>query len=160
MRGFTMVETLVVLAIGSMLLALSVPGFSRQRAEAAVRTAASQTMAALHLARRLALARGQHVTVCPSPDGQRCDFSGREWLLFANAAGGADSRLEPGDELLRRWEVPTGVVLDGTRGYAAFHSRPGSATTVTIRFHHASGKAATRSIVVSQTGRPRMTPPE
>ena len=31
--------------------------------------ASGQTMSALHLARRLALARGQSVTVCPSADG-------------------------------------------------------------------------------------------
>lgn len=155
-RGFTLTELLVTLAIASLLLALAGPAFTRQRAQAALRSASGQTMAALHLARRLALARGQSVTVCPSADGQRCGFNGTEWLLFANTAGGTDSRLEGGEELIRRWTLPAGVNVSGTRGYAAFQPRPGAAATVTFEFHHRAAPGAARRVVVSQTGRPRV----
>ena len=55
----------------------------------------------------------------------------------------------------KRWTLPQGVAVSGTRGYAAFQPRPGAATTVTFDFCH---RAAPRgvSIVVSQTGRPRI----
>ena len=155
-RGFTLTELLVTLAIATLLLALAGPAFTRQRAQAALRSASGQTMAALHLARRLALARGQSVTVCPSADGQRCGFDGKEWLLFANAAGGADSRLDGGEEVLRRWALPAGVTVSGSRGYAAFQPRPGAAATVTFEFRHRSAPGMARSVVVSQTGRPRV----
>jgi len=155
-RGFTLTELLVTLAICALLLALAAPSFTRQRGEAAVRSATSQTVAALHLARRLALARGQSITVCPSTDGQRCGFGGEEWLLFANDEAGSQARLDDGEELLRRWQLPTGVSVSGTRGHAAFQPRPGAAATVTFEFRHQGAPSAARSVVVSQTGRPRL----
>jgi type IV fimbrial biogenesis protein FimT len=158
-RGFTLSELLVALAIATVLLALAAPGFSGQRAAAALRSASSQTMAALHLARRLALARGQSITVCPSADGERCDFDGPEWLLFANAPGGSESRREPDEEILRRWKLPARVRVGGSRGYAAFQPRPGAAATVTLRFSYEGVPAATASVIVSQTGRPRLARP-
>ncbi len=155
-RGFTLAELLVAMTISAMLLALAAPGFARQRGEAALRAASNQTLAALQLARRIALARGQSVTVCPSTDGVVCGFAGQEWLLFANAPGGADSRREAADELLQRWTLPRGVVVTGTRGYAAFQPRPGAAATVTFEFCHRATPTAL-AIVVSQTGRPRVS---
>ncbi len=155
-RGFTLTGMLVAMTVAALLLALAGPAFTQQRVRAALRSASGQTMAALHLARRLALARGQSVTVCPSSDGKRCGFGGGQWLLFANAIGGTDSRLESGEELLRQWALPSGVLVSGTRGYAAFQARPGAASTVTFEFRHRAAPGVARSVVVSQTGRPRL----
>ena len=155
-RGFTLAELLVVLAISAMLLAMAAPGLSRQRGAAALRTASSQTLAALQLARRLALARGQDVTACPSADGITCGLGATQWLLFANAPGGTDRRRDADDELLRQWRLPAGVSVSGTRGYAVFQPRPGAATTVTFRFCDAAAPDAGVAIVISQTGRPRV----
>jgi type IV fimbrial biogenesis protein FimT len=158
-RGHTLSEILVALAISALLLALAAPGLGRQRAAAALRTASSQTMAALHLARRLALARGQSVTVCPSAEGRSCGFGGTRWLLFANEPGGSDARREGNEPLLRSWSLPPGVKVSGTRGYAAFHARAGAAATVTFEFRHPDAPTGGRDIVVSQTGRPRLSMP-
>jgi type IV fimbrial biogenesis protein FimT len=155
-RGFTLIELLVAMSISALLLALAVPGFARQRGEAALRTASTETLAALQLARRIALARGQSVTVCPSADGLVCGFGGDQWVLFANASAGTDSRRDPADELLQSWQLPSGVTVTGTRGHAAFRPRPGAATTVTFRFCHRAAPAIALAIVVSQTGRPRV----
>jgi type IV fimbrial biogenesis protein FimT len=156
-RGFTLVEVMVTLAIVAILVAMAAPGLARQRAEGAMRAAAERTMAALQLARRLALARGQSVTVCPSADGIACGFSGREWLMFGNRPGGSESRREAGEELLQQWGLPPGVGTTGTRGYAAFQPRPGAAATVTFEFRHPAAQASWFAVVVSQTGRPRLT---
>jgi type IV fimbrial biogenesis protein FimT len=154
-RGFTLPELLVAMAISAMLLALAAPGFSRQRGEAALRSASSQTLVILQLARREALARGQSVTACPTSDGILCSFGARQWMLFANGPSGSNARRDPADEVLQTWTLPHGVSVSGTRGYAAFQPRAGAATTVTFDFCH---RAAPRSvaIVVSQTGRPRI----
>lgn len=157
--GFTLPELLTALAIAAILVALAAPALSRQRASSAVQAAASQTLSALHLARRLALAQGQSVTACPSGDGAACGFGAREWLLFANVPPGSDARREPGEQVLRRWVLPQHVVTGGTRGYAAFQARPGAAATVTFEFCHEAWPDFRRRIVVSQTGRPRLERP-
>jgi type IV fimbrial biogenesis protein FimT len=155
-RGFTLVELLVALGLSAMLLALAAPGLARHRGSAALATAANQTLAALQLARRAALARGHSVTACPSVDGSTCGFGGAEWLLFANVAAGTDAQRDVGDELLQRWTLPNGVRVTGTRGYAAFQPRPGAAMTVTFQLCHRAVPDAGIAIVVSQSGRPRM----
>jgi prepilin-type N-terminal cleavage/methylation domain-containing protein len=155
-HGFSLSELLAALAIAALLLTLATPAFMHQRARAALRSASGQTMAALHLGRRLALARGQSITVCPSRDGRTCGFGGTEWLLFANGSTGTDARRDGDEELLRRWRLPAGVNVSGTRGYAAFQPRPGAAATVTFEFRHEGAPVAPRSVVVSQTGRPRL----
>lgn len=159
-RGFSLVELLVALGICAVLLGLAAPAFSRMRAEAAVRSAANGTLAALHLARRLALASGRSITVCPSPDGARCAFGTGAWLLFANTRDGAESRREPGEELLRQWQLPPGVSVTGTRGYTAFQPRPGAAATVTFEFRHDAAPDYRLGVIVSQTGRPRISRPD
>lgn len=157
--GFTLPELLTALAIAAILLALAVPSLSQQRASSAVQAAAGQTLSVLHLARRMALAQGQSVTACPSADGAACGFGGREWLLFANAASGSEARREPGEQVLRRWVLPPQVVVGGSRGYAAFQPRPGAAATVTFEFCHRAWPRFQRTVVVSQTGRPRLERP-
>jgi Tfp pilus assembly protein FimT len=144
------------LAIIAVLLALVSPAMGRLRSQVSLRSAASQALAALHLARRLALARGQTVTVCPTVDGFQCEFGGNDWMLFANQPGGSLSRVDPDEQVIRRWQAPAGVGASGTRGYAAFQPRVGAATTVTFEFYHPGARGEARRVIVSQTGRPRL----
>lgn len=158
-RGYTLTEMMVVVAITALMLALAAPGLQRQRAHAALRIVTTQTLSALHLARRLALARGQSITVCGTVDDVRCVSGGTRWLLFANGAQGTDARRDIGDVILRRWSVPQDVLISGTRGYATFLPRPGAAATVTFEFRHPALPGTVRSVIVSQTGRPRVAVP-
>lgn len=158
-RGFTLLELMVALAIAGVLLAIATPTFQRQRAMVSLRSASTQTLSSLHLARRLALARGQSITVCPSDDGLRCAFGSPQWLMFANGESGTANRLESGDQLLRRWRLPADLEVTGTRGHATFLPRAGAATTVTFRFRHRLGGGVWRDVIVSQTGRPRIALP-
>ena len=157
--GLTLTELLAALAIGAILLMLAVPVLSRQRAEAAVRVAADRTVAALHLAREQALATGHSQTVCPSADASRCAFGPSGWMLFENLPGGSDSRRETTEAVVQQWRLPQGVVVTGTRGYATYQPGTSAASTLTFNFCFASVPAARRSVIVSQSGRARITHP-
>lgn len=157
--GFTLIELATTLAISTLLASLGWPLLTRQRAAAAVTAASHRTLAALQAARQQALASGHAVTVCPSADGQRCGFGGDEWMAFENQPGGVDSIREAGESLLQRWQLPPDVRVQGTRGYAAYQPATRSAATVTFRFCHRRYPQAGRSIIVSQTGRARVSRP-
>ncbi len=156
-RGFTLLELLCVLSIAVVLLGLALPAVRRPLANASVRAAASQTLAGLALARRTALASGKAVTLCLTADMARCDLAGREWMMFLNQEGGALNRREAGEVLLRRWPLPREVLVSGTRPYAWYLPQPRAAATLTLHFCHPAAPATVRSVIVSQTGRPRIS---
>lgn len=156
--GYSLAELLTVLAIVAVLAAIAVPGFNRQLAEARLRTSVQQTHSALYLARQLALSTGSSVTVCPTADRLRCSFGAADWMLFRNAPTGRIDRRETGEDLLRSWQLPTQIAVSGTRGYASFLPHLSAAATVTFDFCHSAAPRLLRSVVVSQTGRVRVTP--
>jgi Tfp pilus assembly protein FimT len=144
------------LGVAAILVALATPGLQALRARAAVAAAANQAVSGLHLARRMALATGRTTTLCPTVDRLRCGFDGDRWMLFANGTGGSDAQREPDETLVREWPLPAGVVLGGTRGFAAFLPQPRAAATLTFTFSYPGFPDLLRQVVVSQTGRPRI----
>jgi len=157
--GFTLIELLAALAISAVLAGLGWPMLTRQRAGAAVAVATNRTLSALQMARQQALATGQPVTVCPTADDRQCAFGGGQWMAFENRPGGRDSTREPGEPLLLRWQLPEGILASGTRGYAAYQPATRSAATLTFRFCHARHPELSQSVIVSQTGRARVSRP-
>lgn len=59
-RAFSLAETLTVVAIVGLIVAVSVPGFSALRRRAALRSASAQLRTIFHEARSRAIARGEH----------------------------------------------------------------------------------------------------
>jgi hypothetical protein len=59
-------------------------------------------------------------------------------------------------QVLREIELPSGVHVAGSRPQATYWPLPGAAATITLTLCHASGAAAPRRVIVSQTGRPRV----
>lgn len=158
-RGFTLIELAATLAISGLLALVGWPLLTRQQASAAVVAATSRTVAALQAAREQALASGHPVTVCPSADGRRCGFGGSQWMAFENLPPGLDSTREAADRLLQTWQLPAGVQASGTRGFATYQPSARAATTLTLRFCHRRHPQISRSVIVSQTGRARVSRP-
>jgi len=168
LRGFTLVELAVVLAIVAILLRVASPGLARGTAARALAAQASEFMAALRFARAQALARGAAVTICASaadavaPACQRARSADWRagWLVFADR----DRRGTPNPhEPLLRVQQPlqrSGGVA-GTRASISF-TAAGYATDAASRYVFSPPPAAVLdappalTVCVSKQGRPRM----
>src|SRR5512135_3440893 len=105
-RGFTLVELLVVLAVGSILLAIAIPGYAFLVNASRLAAVTNDLVAALQLARSEAVKQGTRVTVCktsnPIAAQASCDSTANwheGWLVFSD--GGARGVIDSGDILLR-----------------------------------------------------------
>jgi hypothetical protein len=75
--------------------------------------------------------------------------------VFIDRAGGTTGRLDAGDELLRSVELPPELRLLGSRRVLTYWPVARAGTTATLVLCHARGAAL--AVIVSQTGRPRLS---
>jgi len=105
-RGFTLVELLVVLAVGSILLAIAVPGYGFLVEVGRLSAATNELVAAMHFARSESIKRGVRISLCttssPTAAVPVCDPTAnwhQGWLVFED--GGTRGVLDQQDVLLR-----------------------------------------------------------
>ncbi len=160
-RGLTLIELLVALAVLAVLLAAGVPAFSAlaagNRAAAAVNAVATD----LAYARGEAVRRNRNVVLCPSADGAACDASGWRWdggwIVFADLD--RDRERGPGEPLLRRGQGAGRVRVATSPGRRRIVFRPfGTSGGSNASFTFCpEGPAAPRVLCLSNTGRVRLS---
>lgn len=159
--GFSLAETLVVMALLAVLLGLAVPGLTNLRSRHEVQAVAEEVRSSLMLARSQALMHQQRVVLCPVAVPGTCDTQGRwqqGWLVFVD---GDHSGQREGQELVlqSRGPLPRGVLLQGnstvSRGvrYGADGLGEGLGGTFILC---SAGVNAIWKVVVNALGRPRM----
>jgi type IV fimbrial biogenesis protein FimT len=160
-QGFTLPELMVAIALASTLAAWSMPTFREARLDAARTREVNQFVQAVHFARSEALKRNGVVSLCPSLDGRRCAGAGtswdRGWIAFANLDRDAPPARDDEEELLRAyagWD--TGRIV-ANRDSLSFRAFGQSGVTATFAYCDARGSAAARAVIISQTGRPRVS---
>ena len=166
-RGFTLVELLVVLAVGSILLAIAVPGYAFFVHSGRLAAVTNSLVSALQLARSEAIKRGVRITVCktsnPGASLPACDYTAgwhQGWLVFKDE--GTRGVLDPQDELLH---IQQAVVSNGltvaTTNFSSYVSYlPNGMSqgpnylgngTFKLCLEHSE-----RSVILSMTGRIRL----
>ncbi len=83
-KGFTIVELMMALIVGTILLVIGVPSFMAVVENNQLATEINGLVTALNNARSEAVKRGRRVTVCTSADGATCGGAGYEagWIVF------------------------------------------------------------------------------
>ena len=165
-RGLTLLELLVVLALLAVLVGLAVPALGGLWQARQVQAAGEALVADLRRARSEAMQRATTVAVCSSTDGQSCslDAAWREgWIVFVDRD--ANRRRDAGEELLRVQERLPGLasVAGSTPSTdkAIFSFQPSGwakAASQTLLFKPESGSAALRVLCISSQGRPTLRP--
>jgi type IV fimbrial biogenesis protein FimT len=116
LAGFTLIESLIVIAIVAILAAIGVPSLEPMMAGARISAAGSALRSGLELARSEAMTRGGRAAACRSTDSNAaaptCSdaaagaFGAGDWaagwIVYAKAAANVADTFEAGDQLVRR----------------------------------------------------------
>jgi type IV fimbrial biogenesis protein FimT len=165
-RGFTLVELLVVLAVGASLLAIAVPGYAFLVNASRLTSVTNDLVTTLHLARSEAVKRGMRVTVCktssPMLAQPSCDSTAdwhEGWLVFVD--GGTRGVIDSGDTLLRvqdRASSETTITANNYHHYISY--RPSGMSQASNGLPngtiHICVAGKRRDIIINSTGRPRL----
>ncbi|WP_187471156.1 GspH/FimT family pseudopilin [Luteimonas viscosa] len=159
-RGFTLVELLLVLTIVVVCATVALPAMGglleRQRAGAAMGALATQ----MQLARMAAITYRQAVILCPSRSGIACDaaedWSGG-WMVFLDRDG--NRQPDSAGDILRVESAPTSRTLQllGTTGRTQLRYLPdGRSTGTNLTISVCTGDGALLgAVIVNNAGRPR-----
>lgn len=164
--GYTLVELLIVLAIGAILLTIAVPGYSFLVNGSRLAVVTNDLVTALHLARSEAIKRSMRVTMCTTSSTTNavpaCDASAswqQGWLVFVD--NGIAGVIESGDTLLRVQDSVSAAVTITTSNFNSYVSYLSSG-----RSQGPNGLAngairvcvdrSRRDIIINNTGRIRL----
>ena len=165
--GYTLVELLVVMALGTILLSIALPSMTEMLNTQRSNAAGSSFLASLNLARAEAIKRNARVLVCKSASGLSCERNGG-WnqgrIMFHDVNNNA--ALDVDEQLIERHgAMPEGLSLTGNTQVANYvsYSASGSAKLVSGAFQAGTftfcltpvSGAAVQQIVLSSTGRAR-----
>jgi type IV fimbrial biogenesis protein FimT len=155
-------ELILTIAIVAVLVTMAVPGFAGLRRSAGLSAAANELLWALHHARSSAGLRGLPVTVCLTADDESC-IAGRYapavgWLVFQSQGQSVSAQPVAPASILHSFHLPPGITVAATRPAITFWPVARAGSTSTFDLCDSGGGVRGRSIVVSQTGRPRVAP--
>lgn len=165
-RGLTLIELLVALAVAAILATVAIPGFRSLIDSNQVTATTNQLITAAYFTRMESLRLNQTVTMCPSPDGERCVDNAWEagWIVFRNPD--RESQPPTPASILRRDTISPRrqLSLDGNAPLRAYISYNGMG----ISQRHSGalqmgsilicGGTTGRRFVVNAGGRPRAEP--
>lgn len=158
-RGYSLYELVMTLALAALVLALGLPSFGSLAADKRLRAETDALFHAVHRARKASIVRRRVVSLCPSSDGLSCsqgyDWSAG-WIVFANVDRDEPPQVDTGEPVLQRHTVDERVQIAANRRGFTLRSTHLRATNGTLVVCDRSGRAETRALVVSYTGRPRV----
>ncbi len=158
--GYSLYELIITIGLVALVMSLGVPSFGRMLADHRLRVEVDALFHAVHLARKESVVRRRAVTLCPSRDGQNCEpgFDWSDgWIMFVNLDRDAPAARDLDEPLLQRFSgIPHNKVTANRRSFS-FRTTALRATNGTFIFCDKARRGATRALIVSYTGRPRVS---
>jgi type IV fimbrial biogenesis protein FimT len=158
--GYSLYELVMTLGLVAVLLGVGIPSLGALAADKRLRVEVDALFHAIYLARTESIARRRVVTICPSIDGRYCnpgyDWSGG-WIVFVNKGLRNSLQRADDEQLLRHHQVSeTSRIMSNRQGFS-LRSTELRATNGTLIFCDRASRTQSRALVVSYTGRPRVT---
>ena len=159
-NGFSLYELLFTLTLIAVIVGLGLPSFAGMAARNRISVEINALFHAIHLARKESVMRRQVVSICPSVDGSTCrsenDWS-QGWIMFNNRDYDSPPQRDPSEPLLRVHLVDDTITITANRRTFTLRSTQKRATNGTFVVCDRAARAAPKALVVSYTGRPRVT---
>ena len=159
-RGYSLYELLITFMLTALVITLGLPSFSGTVARSRISTEINALFHATHLARKESVMRRQVVSICPSSDGLDCEPSldwSNGWLMFANHDRDEPPRVDADEPVLHMHRVPDTVKITANRRGFTLRATQKRATNGTFVVCDRKGRAPPKALVISYTGRPRVT---
>lgn len=160
-RGFTLIELVSTMAVVAILGTLAVPSLRTFLQNAERAAAVNGFFHSLFLARSEAIKRGQIVSLCRSADGQRCATRSAQWtdgwIVFANRDRDDPAERDQDEDLLAVHEGWDNGLINSNRLTYSFRPHTQGVVNGTILFCDPRGPSESRAIIISHTGRPRVS---
>lgn len=159
--GVTLPELLMTVAIVAILGGIAAPSFAGMMRDNERTAAVNSFVHALYLARSEAIKRGRIVSVCKSADGSTCsnraDTWSDGWMVFVNDDADDLPQRDEGEDILMVYQGwPNGSITSNRLAYS-FRAYNQSVVNGTLLFCDSRGGDHARAIIISQTGRPRVS---
>ena len=158
--GYSLYELIITVAVVALVLTIGVPSFGKIVSDHRLKVEVDALFHAIHLARKESIVRRRAVTLCASADGWNCvqsfDWS-NGWIMFVNLDRDAPATRDLGEPLLQQFAVSLHNEVVANRQSFSFRTTALRATNGTFIFCDKARRAAPRALIVSYTGRPRVS---
>ena len=158
--GYSLYELLITMGVFALVLTLGIPSFGKIVANHRLRVEVDALFHAVHLARKESIVRRRAVTLCPTHDGEHCaggfDWSDG-WMMFVNLDRDRPARRDDGEPVLRHHTAILHNEITANRRSFSFRTTALRATNGTIVVCDRTRRVAPRALIVSYTGRPRVS---
>lgn len=160
-RGLTLIELVSTMAVVAIVGTLAVPSLHAFLLNAQRTEVVNGFFHSLFLARSEAIKRGQIVSVCRSVDKQRCATRSAQWsegwIVFANEDRDDPAERDEGEAVLAAHGGWAKGHIASNRLTYSFRPHTQAVVNGTILFCDPRGPTESRAIIISHTGRPRVS---
>lgn len=160
--GFSLVELMGSLAVGTLLVCGAAPAFDGLVAKSRMSAQINELISHLHLARSEAIKRYAPAVLCPSANGSTCHDQPewhRGYILFADKNN--NGQRDAGEELLRvrQGETASLTALSSLYRKRVIYRANGlsGGANITVTFCDSKKSTPPKAVIVSNTGRPRVS---
>lgn len=160
MKGFTLIELVIVLAIVSLLCLIGIPSFKHMTETIHADLAVSQLYRAIQLTRSEAIKTNSIATLCPSSNGYQCekDWS-KGYIVFVDRQ--ANGSVDSDDQIIHFFKPVKGdgiITWQNFRGFDYLQMTPlGNTNAQNGTFtYYSADKKISHKLVVSLPGRVRI----
>jgi type IV fimbrial biogenesis protein FimT len=172
-KGFTLIELMIGLALGAIILTLAVPSFSTAMKNNKVLSTTNELITDINFARGEAVKRGQPVVLCrsasPANTSPTCSGTANTWttgwLVFVDTNGddsydsATDTLVRIGNPVDESLTVKTNATANQNVTYNPDGTTKSGGNTAVFAVCDDRGESEGRQVQVNATGRPRLVAP-